>query len=218
MIINSYRFGSIQIQLIDSDISAAADGANVTLNFTAAEDDVVIVFGGHRFRAGGSIGPTVGGWTAIATIVNSSLRHHGGVWYKRMTATPDTSVTCHGSSSSADAAGYGCYVLRGVHADVVDQTTTTAIATGANPDPASITTVTANAWVLTLVLDHLSANVPSGAPSGYSNLIGAAAVDTNSWAVGASTFEKTTAGVENAGAFTWSSNQWYCFSVAIKPG
>lgn len=219
MIINPYVFGggAGNITLIDTDVAGAINGGDVTLNFTAIEDDVVIVFGGHKFRVSTNIGPTVGGWTLIDSYADSSGGSYAGVWYKRMTATPDASVTNYGSGSAADAATYGCYVLRGVHADVIDVAATQGLGTGSNPDGPSITTVTNNAWVLSLISNHLGSTTASAAPSGYSNLISVGAVDSNPSAVAGATIEKATAGAEDPGAFTMTANDWVIWSVAIKP-
>src|SRR5687768_15881671 len=89
-------------------ISPATNGTDVTLTFpTLQENDVVIVFGGHSNRAANTPGPETSGYASLVNHVAASPFFD--VSWKRMGATPDADVVCHGTGNTADAAVYGCY-------------------------------------------------------------------------------------------------------------
>lgn len=196
------------------------NGADTTLTFDVApqQGDVVVVWGGGFNRtAAGYPGPSTAGYTQI--FHTTAALPFMDVSYKRMGATPDSSVTCKGTGNTSDGTSYGCIVLRGV-----DPTTLLDVAVvdagptaSTNPDPPAITTVTNKAMVLALALST-SNDAAHTAPTGYSNNIGAGANDTNDSSVGGATKIVTTAGSENPGAFTaWTTGTWRGVTIAIRP-
>ncbi len=200
-------------------VANASNGANVTLTFstTPSENDVVVVWGGANGFS--SPNPTAPGSGYTQVALNSTSGLYFGVWYKRMGASPDSSVVCHGIGIVSGATAYGCYVLRGVDTTTFNDAaaTTAGITSSANPDCPSITTVTNGAWVIAAAGSRAYDTTP-GTVSGYSNQYNTAGSDTNNITVAAATFEKTTAGAENPAAWSsWSSGNWYAITVAVRP-
>lgn len=201
-------------------VGSAANGADVTLTFstTPSQNDVVIVFGGHSYTFGGAATAPGTGYTQIG-LYSSGGALFFGAWYKRMGASPDSSVVCKGSGVSSDSTAYGCYVLRGVDTTTaMDAAGTTAgLSVGTNPDAASITTVTDNAWVIPVAGSKVN-DAAITAPSGYSNHYTIAQADTASMTVAGATLEKTTAGAENPASWTnWATGSWYAITIAVRP-
>ena len=125
---------------------SATNGNDVTLTFdgSPAENDVVILVGGHGDNgAGGNAGAT--GYTEVGKISDANFEF--GVFYKVMGATPDTDVTGQGDGVVQTGTAYASYMLRGVDTSNVSDT---AVTTNTTPDAAfdspSITTVTDAAW------------------------------------------------------------------------
>lgn len=111
---------------------------------------------------------TPSGYTEVADLfADSSLYDTNlGVYYKLQGSTPDTSITIPNYGTTRAIA----YVLRGVHQTTpIDATTTTATGpSGGALNPPSITTATANSWVI--AIGCASFGTSATAPSGYSNL------------------------------------------------
>lgn len=197
------------------------NGGDVTLTFdvTPSENDVVIVYGGAGYFS--SPNPTAPGtgYTQIA-LYSHATNLFFGAWYKRMGASPDSSVVCHGNGAGNAGTAYGCYVLRGVDTTTfADAAATTAgVTTGTNPDAPSITTVTSGAWVIAVAGSQVYDTTP-GTVSGYSNQYNTAGDDTAAdITVAGATLEKTTAGAENPAAWSsWASGNWYAISIAVRP-
>ena len=84
-------------------IGSANNGGNVTLTFDVApqQDDYVIVFGGHGTTVTTLTAPG-SGYTPIEVHTGSAPIF--GVWYKKMGASPDSSVVCSGGGDAAEAA------------------------------------------------------------------------------------------------------------------
>jgi hypothetical protein len=201
--------------------SQAGNGGDVTLTFPVgiAQNDVVIVFGGHSNRAANTPGPETGGYASLAQYTTASPFFD--VSWKRMGAVPDANVVCHGTGNTADAAAYGCFVLRGVvtSGSPLDQAVATVgPTTSTNPNPPSIVTQTAGAWVLALAGSAVNDASP-GTITGYSNHIQGAGNDTGEdYSCAGATREIASPGTEDPGAWSsWASGAWYAASVAIKP-
>ena len=201
-------------------VGNAANGADVTLTFdvTPSQDDVVVVYGGAGFF--NSPNPTApgSGYTEIALYSNATSLWFGA-WWKRMGASPDSSVLCRGNGHGSSGTAYGCYVLRGVDTTTfADAAATTAgPTTSTNPDCPSITTVTNNAWVIAVAGSAVNDATP-GTVSGYSNQYNTAGVDSLPTTVAGATFEKATAGAENPAAWSsWASGKWYAITIAVRP-
>lgn len=197
---------------------ATGNGADVTITFDVApqEGDTVYLVGGRG--DGTAAGPITTGYTELERGVPPGTARDFGVWRKRMGATPDTSVTAEGGGSSTSAAAYVSIVLRGVdEASPEDATTTEATDTTGNVDPPAITTQTDGAWVIACG-GHPNSSVADVAPSGYTNLISVAEVDTNRASTALATKEVVSAGVEDPGVFDWRDDgPWVAWSVAVRP-
>ena len=195
------------------------NGDDVTLTFDTItpplEDDVVVVFGGHGTDVTTLSAPGAG-YTQIGIHTGSAPIF--GAWYKVMGATPDLSVVCSGGGDGQDGVTYGCYVLSGVDASVLDQTTTTAgPTTSTNPNAPSITTQTDGAWVIPMAGGDVRDTSP-GTVSGYSNQLNDDGNDTNDLTIAAATLENTTFGAEDPAAWdSFSSSTWYAITAAFRP-
>ncbi len=201
-------------------VGNAANGADLTLTFdvTPSENDVVIVYGGASYFNTSNPTAPGSGYTQIALYSNASSLWFG-VWKKRMSASPDSSVLCRGNGAGNSAAAYGCYVWRGVDTTTEEDATATTSGptTSTNPDCPSITSATNGAMILALAGSVVNDATP-GTVSGYSNQYTTVGVDTISITVAGATFEKSTAGAENPAAWSsWSSGKWYAVSVALRP-
>lgn len=194
----------------------ANNGNNVTLTFDTSpqEGDVVILLSGS---ANGEFN-TVSGYTSVATAETGSAHGTLEIFYKVMGSSPDSGVTITGSGSNfVDTTGI-TFVLRGVDtAHPFDTTETYANGSGVVPDPASITTITNNAWVFaTCVISGV--HTTWGTISGYSNQYDVDGNDTFDHTIGIATKEVTTAGAEDPG--TWSglsASDWDTITLAIRP-
>lgn len=153
------------------------------------------------------------GWTNIYNSTSNSVGIR--VAYKIMTATPDTTYTTASGGGIANAGLALAY--RGVNpASIFDATTTTATtATNSQPDGPSITTVTNNSLVLSLVAIDDNNNSSPVPPSGYSLI--AAVGQAGSVSVAAAGITKTTAGAENPGAYSgYAADTWHAVTIALK--
>jgi hypothetical protein len=206
------------ISLVGTASGTAASGGDVTITLpTCLQDDLVCVFGGHG-RTSNNAGVSTSGYTENTDLATSARTVFS---YKKMESSPDTSVTCIGSTNTDDATVYVVMVFRGVDTTTpIDATTTTASSFGAggSPNPPSITTVTDGAAVI--AVGHQSVDDSTiTAPSGYGNLVNATQSETLSTSVGAAWVAKATAGAENPGSFsTWDTFQaWQALTVALRP-
>lgn len=204
------------ITLTDSQNNAVTNGGDVPISFTASEGDVVIVFGGHPYRAGASVGPSDPGYTLANS--SGSTNPEFGAWYKIMGGTPDTGVVGFGTGNAQDGAAYAVYVLSGVDSSVLDNTSTSVGPTnGGSPDNAAIGVSTSGAWVIALAgTDVNDGNVTE--PTNYSNKVGDNANDTNDITVWGATREISSTGSEDPDAWSgFTTNDWYAITMVIKP-
>jgi hypothetical protein len=134
-----------------------------------------------------------------------------------MGETPDTTVVCYGTGNAADAAAYGCFVLRGIDIHTFqDATATPASGSSTNPDAVAIVTTTNNAWVLDLALSIVNDGSP-GTVSGYTNTVSGNANDTNAATVAGATKLIATAASENPGTWSsWATGVWKTVTVAAR--
>lgn len=201
-------------------VGGAFNGGDVTLTFdvTPSENDVVIVYGGASYFSSPNPAAPGTGYTQIA-LYSHATNLFFGAWYKRMGASPDSSVACHGNGQIDSATAYGCYVLRGVDTTTfADAAATTAgLTVSANPNAPSITTVTNGAWVVAVAGSKVVDSTP-GTVSGYSNQYAFASNDTTDITVAGATLEKTTAGAEDPAAWSsWTGGNWYAITIAVRP-
>jgi len=200
-------------------IGAATNGGNVTLTFSTGagaplEGDVVVVFGGHGVNVTTLAAPG-SGYTQIG--IHTGTAPIFGAWYKVMAATPDLSVVCSGGGHVDDGVAYCCWVFSGVDSVVLDQTTVTAgPTTSTNPDCASITTQTANAWVLAMAGSAVNDAAITG-PSGYSNHITNNGNDVADLTAAGATLAVVSPAATNPPSWTgWASGAWYGITAALK--
>lgn len=200
------------------------NGNDVTLTLDTITpplvDDIIVVFGGHGIGTttlSAPSGNTSGSYIQIG--IHTGTAPIFGMWFQKMGATPDTSILCSGGGNTADAGDYGCYVLSGVDTTTAQDAaaTTAGPTTSTNPNPASITTVTNDAWVIPCAGNDVFDGTP-GTISGYINDLAASRNETNDLGIAAATLEKSTFGAEDPGAWsTWSSGTWYAITAAFRP-
>jgi hypothetical protein len=192
----------------------AADGANINLSFfgQAAENDIVLVMGGHA-RTGSNAGVSTSGYTELFD-TTSTVRFSAS--WKRMGATPDTSVDCIGSGNSNDAVVYGYIIFRGVsQVTAIDATSTTTSGTG-QPNSPSITTVTNGSVVVSAFLQNARAFTYTE-PSGYTLTYTNEWDDTNDAAISAAWKTITTAGAENPAPWSLgATGSFQAASIALR--
>jgi hypothetical protein len=154
----------------NSKTEAAVTSTNIT--FTALENDVVLVgimssaTTDRTFSEGG------GTWTKVAEQYSNDAEDTNlAVFLKRMTATPDTSVTLTISSTAVTLLTHA-RVYRGVDTTTAQDATATSTngVNGATPTPPAITTVTDGAVVVTFVA-ATEADVVTNPSTDYGNLI-----------------------------------------------
>ena len=198
---------------------SATNGGDVTLTFSTGagaplEGDEVVVFGGHGATVTTLAAPG-SGYTQIGIHTGSAPIF--GAWHKRMGVTPDLSVVCSGGGDAGDGVAYCCWVLSGVDPTFFDQTTTTAgPTTSTNPDCASITTQTANAWVLAMAGSAVNDAAVTG-PTGYVNTIDDNGNDAADLTCAGGTLEIASPGASDPASWTsWASGTWYGITAALK--
>jgi len=161
------------ISYIDSGLAGSNNGNDVTANFTALEDDIVICVGAIGMNTGTDLtmAMTTSGYTTVVDeFQNDTIDLNFGVFWKVMGATPDTTATLDGGGEATSGTAVVCMVFRGVDTTTpMDVTPTTA--GGINtfiPDPPSINFVDANAWVvLAAGSGHSAATTTYTFPTGY---------------------------------------------------
>lgn len=218
------RFSAGTITL---DLTALTGGSNSS----PSENDIVVVVQ-HVIRAVADVdtGPSTAGYTEIADLYqNDTQRTHFSVAWKRMGATPDTSVSFNNSGGSSGAAVADtaiAYVVRGVDTTTaLDVTSTTA--GGANTGIANAPTITpstSGAWVLACGANISSASTALTGPSGYSDHVTVAGQLWNAssvWAHPAIARKAWTSGAEDPGAWSGHSDSknfsWAAVTLVLRP-
>ncbi len=203
-----------------SQTGNANNGGNVTLTFDTITpplvDDIVVVFGGHGKGVTTLAAPGTG-YTQIG--IHTGSEPIFGAWYKRMGATPDLTVLCSGGGDSNDGVAYGSVVYSGVDTVTAEDVTATTAGptTSTNPDPASITTVTANAFVLAMAGSAVFDSSP-GTIIGYTDQITSTRNETNDLTAAFARVDAGAVDAEDPGAWdTWASGGWYAITAALRP-
>jgi hypothetical protein len=189
-------------------VGIAANGGDVTLTFdgSPAENDYVLVAGGHGSGA--------------ATLDNPGSGYtRWGVWYKKLGATPDASVVCDGGGNTNDGVVYMSWVLRGVHPNVFEDVPyTLASGSSTNPNCASITPVTVGAWVFALAASANNDGSVSTPLGGYTNFITDNAVESAPITAAGARSAPWSSGAEDPPEFrTWVTGDWSALTLAVKP-
>ncbi len=201
-------------------VAKTNNGNSVVLTFDTITpplvDDIVVVFGGHG-DGNNSAPATPSGYTIITT--HGGATPPCGMWYKRMTSTPDTTVSCDGGGNAADSVAFGCYVLSGVDTtNAIDVTPNSATGTSTDPNCPAITTANPDAWVFAVACgDNIDKSIT--APTGYSDFLAQDGTnDTNDVSIAAARFQNPGADAEDPPPFTtWSSSTWFAITAAFRP-
>lgn len=207
--------------------NSATNGNDVTLTHPGgiATDDVVYV--GYCVRTGDvdlDMSVTTSGYTELADLYADNNRDANlGVFRKKMGETPDSTVVCVGSGNSFEATTAVEHVWDGVDTTTPeDATTTTATAIGdpTAPNGPAITTVTANAVVLTFAA-HTDRDDTVTAPSGYGNQVDIGETETRNCMVAMASIAVASPSEEDPQPWTdWTTNAanaWCTATVAIRP-
>jgi hypothetical protein len=191
------------------------------IDTAAREDDLVIVVTGGSDNTNEDQTCDTPGFVELADLrADATLDAQMGVFWKKMTSTPDTSVSADANSNWNT---YVALVFRGQDLSTpFDATLTTATGTGsAAADAPSITTVTNEACVVAIGVGTVRDDAVT-APSGYTDAVAKqhnnASATVSIWAA-----RKTVAvaGAENPAA--WSdvtaagSGSWCAVTLAIRP-
>lgn len=214
-----------------SNASASANSnLTVTLPGGTAQNDVVYAAYGvnDQSNTDRNCATVTAGYTELADLFSNDTNDSNlGVYRKVQGSTPDSTVVFSGVGLATWGIWGAVEVLTGVDTTTPEDATTTT-ATGINgavPDPPSITTVTAGAWVIAIgACTHQSPTSGCTAPTNYTNL-------EDDWSnsgwgrIMMATRNITAAGAEDPGVFTLgggvasgANDSWCAASVAVRPG
>lgn len=192
------------------------------IDTAAREGDVVVVATGIGYQS--DVNPGIAspsGYTEVADLFvgGDSGGANLSVNWKRMTSTPDTSISFNGVENQSTVAV--ALVWRGVHATTpIDVTTTTSTSSSGNPNPPAITPVTDESIVIvcgmvtlnvsprTLTAPAIAKNYRSAANgfTGYYSAVGLYSLD---WFTGA--------GAIDPPAFTGDTGLCCSATLALRP-
>lgn len=208
-------------------------GNGTTANFSVSlpagvqENDVVVVVTSISSTSNLNPGVNTSGYAELADLYANDTRDANlSVSWKRMGATPDTTVEILGSGSGTIPVSAIVRVYRGVDTTTaIDVTTTTATnLNGSRANAPSITTVTNGAWVLACMAST-GDGTPTDftGPSGMNNFIQEQGVvaGVRSTITSLADIERATAGAYDPAALTGgestSSDSWCACTVALRP-
>ncbi len=213
------------ISLVASSSASSASGStSLVINMPTGvqEGDLVVIFCASE----AATAPTLGTWTSYTSATTSPSTIGRAIFYKFMTATPDTNATLTITSTNASAAI--AYAFRGVATPTgfthPIKSYAAATSTSGMPNPPSITTTYTDEFVFVFgALDDTiftAANIV--APSGFSNALavsgGNATAGSNIMVMGA-VDSTTTAGTLDPAAFTVSgatpSEEWVAYTMTF---
>ena len=192
------------------------NGDNVTLTFDVgpSEGDYVIVFGGH----GNFVkSVTVPGSDYTEIALNLTTGPPSGAWYKKMGATPDTDVLCYGSGHNSDGTAYASYVFSGMDDTTPMDVAATELQQSSVPNGPSITPVTSGAWVVSVAMNVALDSTP-GTMAGWSNIVTDLGFDSRACSIGGGTLEWTSGAVDPPAWTTWTADQNFTVTIALRPG
>jgi uncharacterized lipoprotein NlpE involved in copper resistance len=217
----------VAISVVGGVAASEINGGNVTLTLTglgAAQNDVVLVFGGIGGTAAGTQGASGSVSGAYQQLVSAdSGANQFYVGWQRMGATPDATITCNGNGDAGDSAAYACIILRGVTtaSPPTDVATTSTNGSSTNPNPPSIDWSTSGTAVIVgalSVVNDASITIPSGYSSANLTSFSASGNDGEDASV-AIAYDLTPADPEDPPSFTtWSTGVWQAATVALKEG
>lgn len=196
-------------------------------NSTPLAGDLVIVTAVTGSAAGNPAMAvtTPTGYTPLGQLNQSAVTADTSmdVSYKRMGATPDTTVTIPGTTNNAWGEAYAIQVFRGV--DSVTPMDVTPVSGGntgtGQPDPTSITPLKAGAVVVICGGGAAGTGADYTAPTNYTtNFVTATGTDTTDAMVGCG-YRFWTSGAEDPGVYgggtTGANDSWTSYTLALRP-
>ena len=201
---------------VTGQIASGSGSSSVSIPSGLQENDIVIAFivSDATLSFEGILGQ---GWTLISN--EGSASPGVDIKYKRMAATPDTTVNIE--KHFITRCGYIMQAWRNVNTDTAFDTAFT-LATGdsSTPNSPSITTVNDNSLVISLGCldddDRTGITFPSGYTDTAEENTGGGGIVGGT--VGVASKIISTASAENPGAFNFgSSDQWRAYSLALRP-
>ena len=197
---------------------------------THATDDLLIAFINTNITAGQTPqfdddGGGGNGWVFVTDKEESLGRdNHCAIYYKIATSASETLPTFKESDSTTQCSMHVTTMsFRGVDTTTpLDATTTeySAVNEGDTPTSPSITTVTDDAWVLTLCqMNFYASSATATPPSGYTEIVDGWTANNNYHLVGYK--EVASAGAENPGTWTVTTadtaSELMSFTMALRP-
>jgi hypothetical protein len=206
--------------------NSAIDGADVTVTHPggiATNDVVYVAYAVGHNTSDFDMQVSTAGYSELADLyANDALDGQLGVFRKVQGATPDSTVVCVGTTASTGSAAAVEHVWTGADTTTPEDATTTT-ATGIDSgvvDSPAITTVTANAIVLSTG-SNANADTTVTAPSGYGNQVDIEGNDSSDCVVMMASIAVVSPAEEDPPAWqdltTSSFQSWCAATVAIRP-
>ena len=208
---------------VDSgSFSIDAQSGNTVLSISgAAENDIIVVQIAKEDTIGAISQPQEAGYVALAASTGAALRSR--VFLKRVTSTPDTTITIAGDAIAGDTHDYaGSYhVLRGIDpaADlslIAENLQSNNVATTATPTAVSVGL--GDIVFVSVALDGLNNQYISGM-SGYKDYVQAVTSGAAGSGITFSSAVKsiTSSGTETPGSFQWGSSDFQQVRTLVFP-
>lgn len=200
-------------------VSEGAGTEDKTLPGSPVEGDVVIVMlaGDNAIGTDSGSGIVTSGYDRFLLSSDNSPGRQAGL--KVLGSTPDTVVTLDQPTAGLKPYAGLLQVWRGVDTGTpIDDTPTSATGGTGAPDAPSFATVTDGALrVLLGFLDDDDSAGASSAPSGYTDFLASDTGGSTGATVMIASKVATTAGAEDPGAFTSTSDAWAAVHFALRP-
>jgi hypothetical protein len=203
------------ITLVGTRSGGSSNGNDVTITLPGgtAENDIVLVMGGNGASAGDA-GVNTSGYSEIVDRINSTCAL--SVSWKRMSGSPDSSVSCKGSGNGNDATSYVVMVFRGVSTGVSAVDATDTEGSGDKPNSPPITVTTSSSAVVSCFIQAAD-EAALDPPSGYGDSIELNRTEANPVTVGAA-WDTVSAGTENPAPWdSGTADRWVAASVVLVP-
>ena len=204
---------------VDTEIVSSNNTEAKTLPGSPLEGDLVLVLGSNDNSSGNAPAPDDGtaNYTEIRT--DTSAAPDCGAWYKILGASPESTVNLNGFNSGANETAFVVAVFRNVDSSTpLDVTTVQASNSTGDPNPPSITTVTAKCAIVSCgFLDD--DKITSCTQSGGSDVTFLTSNSTGSSATMIGWQIKASAGAVDPATFvTDGDDEWVAYSIALRPG
>ncbi len=193
-----------------------------------AENDLVIVccVVGSQTR---NTAQAISGYSTLGTQLNPNTVTYDTslqVSYKKMTATPDTSITIPAQGNAADGQAWAVMVFRGVDTTTpFDPASVSATGTGTGRfDAPAITPANAGSWIVIAGGGAAAAGAAYTAPTDFATdwISPAAGADTNDAMAAMGYYTGWTSGSYDpaavTGGTTGANDSWAAWTMALKPG